>query len=35
MRILHVCLSFSSLSETFIYDYIVELERCGLRNEWH
>lgn len=32
MKILHFCDSFSPLSETFIYDYITELERQGLDN---
>jgi glycosyltransferase involved in cell wall biosynthesis len=29
MRILHFCQSFSPISETFIYDLIIELERRG------
>lgn len=32
MRILHYCSSFSFLSETFIYDYVTELERQGTDN---
>ncbi len=27
MRVVHLCKAFSRLSETFIYDYVVELER--------
>jgi hypothetical protein len=29
MRILHFCQSFPPISETFIYDLIIELERRG------
>jgi colanic acid/amylovoran biosynthesis glycosyltransferase len=32
MRILHFVPSFSPLSETFIYDYVTELERHGVDN---
>jgi colanic acid/amylovoran biosynthesis glycosyltransferase len=32
MRILHFCNAFSPLSETFIYDFIHELEHQGLDN---
>ncbi len=32
MRVLHFTKSFSPLSETFIYDYITELERQGVDN---
>lgn len=32
MRVLHITESFSPLSETFIYDYITELERQGIDN---
>lgn len=32
MKVLHFCKSFSLLSETFIYDYITELERQGEDN---
>lgn len=32
MKVLHFCDSFSPLSETFIYDYITELERQGVDN---
>ncbi|GMU96957.1 MAG: colanic acid biosynthesis glycosyltransferase WcaL [Ignavibacterium album] len=32
MKVLHICDSFSPLSETFIYDYITELERQGIDN---
>jgi colanic acid/amylovoran biosynthesis glycosyltransferase len=32
MRVLHFCTSFSPLSETFIYDYISELEQRGVEN---
>lgn len=32
MNVLHFCKSFSLLSETFIYDYITELERQGEDN---
>lgn len=30
MRVLHLCKTFSKLSETFIYDYVTELERQGV-----
>ena len=30
MRVLHLCKSFSKLSETFIYDYVTEQARQGL-----
>jgi glycosyltransferase involved in cell wall biosynthesis len=33
MKVLHFCDSFSPLSETFIYDYITELERQGIDNQ--
>lgn len=32
MKVLHIVDSFSPLSETFIYDYITELERQGVDN---
>jgi colanic acid/amylovoran biosynthesis glycosyltransferase len=32
MRILHFCTNFSPLTETFIYDYVTELERLGTDN---
>lgn len=32
MKVLHICSAFSPLSETFIYDYITELERQGIEN---
>lgn len=32
MRIVHVVESFSPLSETFIYDYVTELQEQGLKN---
>jgi colanic acid/amylovoran biosynthesis glycosyltransferase len=32
MRVLHFAESFSLLSETFIYDYVTELERQGVDN---
>lgn len=32
MKVLHIVDSFSALSETFIYDYITELERQGVDN---
>lgn len=32
MRIVHFVESFSPLSETFVYDYIIELERQGVEN---
>jgi colanic acid/amylovoran biosynthesis glycosyltransferase len=32
MRVLHFARSFSPLSETFIYDYVTELERQGVDN---
>lgn len=32
MRVLHYCQSFSPLSETFIYDYIIELEKQETEN---
>jgi len=32
MKVLHYCNGFSGLSETFIYDYIIELERQGVDN---
>ncbi|WP_118838263.1 glycosyltransferase [Salinibacter ruber] len=32
MNVLHFCKSFSLLSETFIYDYVTELERQGEDN---
>src|SRR5579872_4342582 len=32
MRVLHFCELFSPISETFIYDLIVELERQGVDN---
>lgn len=32
MNVLHFCKSFSLLSETFIYDYVTELERQGENN---
>lgn len=32
MKVLHIVDSFSTLSETFIYDYITELERQGVDN---
>jgi len=32
MKVIHLCNSFSPLSETFIYDYITELERQGIEN---
>ena len=32
MRVLHFCRSFSPLSETFVYDYIIGLERHGVEN---
>lgn len=30
VRVVHLCRSFSPLSETFIYDYVTELERQGV-----
>ncbi len=32
MRVLHYRQTFSKLSETFIYDYLMELERQGIEN---
>ena len=32
MRVVHFCRSFSPLSETFIYDYVTELEHQGVDN---
>lgn len=32
MRVLHYCQSFSLISETFIYDYVTELESQGVAN---
>jgi colanic acid/amylovoran biosynthesis glycosyltransferase len=32
MNVIHYCGSFSKLSETFIYDLIVELEQTGTKN---
>lgn len=32
MRVLHFCRAFSPLSETFIYDYVTELERQDIEN---
>jgi glycosyltransferase involved in cell wall biosynthesis len=32
MRVVHYCKRFSEISETFIYDYIVELEHRGVDN---
>ena len=32
MRVAHICTKFSRLSETFIYDLIVGLERAGIEN---
>jgi glycosyltransferase involved in cell wall biosynthesis len=32
MRVLHFAETFSSVSETFIYDYVTELERQGVDN---
>jgi glycosyltransferase involved in cell wall biosynthesis len=32
VKVLHFCESFSPLSETFVYDYITELERQGVDN---
>jgi glycosyltransferase involved in cell wall biosynthesis len=32
MRVLHFARSFSLLSETFVYDYVTELERQGVDN---
>ncbi len=32
MRVLHIVHNFSRLSETFIYDYIIELETQGIDN---
>jgi colanic acid/amylovoran biosynthesis glycosyltransferase len=32
MRVLHFAQSFSPLSETFVYDYVTELERQGVDN---
>ncbi len=32
MKVLHFCNSFSTLSETFIYDQIMELEKQGVDN---
>jgi len=32
MRILHYCEQFSALTETFLYDYVTELERQGVDN---
>ncbi len=32
MRVLHFCRSFSPLSETFVYDYVLGLERHGVEN---
>ena len=32
MRVVHLCKAFSKRSETFIYDYVTELERQGLDN---
>lgn len=32
MKVLHIVESFSALSETFIYDYITELEKQGIDN---
>lgn len=32
MRVAHLCRQFSPLSETFIYDYVTELERQGVSN---
>jgi glycosyltransferase involved in cell wall biosynthesis len=33
VRVVHFCRAFSNLSETFIYDYVTELERQGLDNQ--
>lgn len=33
MKIIHYCGTFSKLSETFIYDVIVELEQSGIDNK--
>lgn len=30
MRVIHLCKAFSKLSETFIYDYVVEQQRQGI-----
>lgn len=32
MRVAHLCKTFSKLSETFIYDYVTELQRQGVNN---
>lgn len=32
MRVLHVCRSFSPLSQTFVYDYVTELKRQGIES---
>ena len=32
MRVLHFASSFSPLSQTFIYDYVMELEQQGVDN---
>ncbi|MDP4195853.1 MAG: glycosyltransferase [Bacteroidota bacterium] len=32
IKVAHFCSSFSVLSETFIYDYVIELERQGIDN---
>ena len=30
MRVLHYCHTFSSVSQTFIYDYVTELHQRGI-----
>jgi len=33
LRVAHLCKAFSKRSETFIYDYVTELERQGIDNQ--